>query len=177
MTEGSDVGTDGIWSYRPGSGHREGLDLTGFRVEATDGIIGHVDRQADDTPQRHLIVDTGAWVFGRSLVIPAGTVTGVDERERTVTVACTRADAKEAPGSRRTARPVIRGTSPPSVPTTHGCPMRRRLRGSRVVMHGNGTKGTGRECPRDGGMTTAAQHRVRARRASRAAARTTGGRS
>ena len=48
MTEGSDVGTDGIWSYRPGSGHREGLDLTGFRVEATDGIIGHVDRQADD---------------------------------------------------------------------------------------------------------------------------------
>ena len=97
MTEGSDVGTDGIWSYRPGSGHREGLDLTGFRVEATDGIIGHVDRQADDTPQRHLIVDTGAWVFGRSLVIPAGTVTGVDERERTVTVTCTRADAKEAP--------------------------------------------------------------------------------
>ena len=97
MTEGSDVGTDGIWSYRPGSGHREGLDLTGFRVEATDGIIGHVDRQADDTPQPHLIVDTGAWVFGRSLVIPAGTVTGVDERERTVTVACTRADAKEAP--------------------------------------------------------------------------------
>ncbi|MFE0918996.1 PRC-barrel domain containing protein [Streptomyces nigra] len=97
MTEGSDVGTDGIWLYRPGSGHREGLDLTGFRVEATDGIIGHVDRQADDTPQRHLIVDTGAWVFGRSLVIPAGTVTGVDERERTVTVACTRADAKEAP--------------------------------------------------------------------------------
>ncbi|MFE5189649.1 PRC-barrel domain containing protein [Streptomyces sp. NPDC056628] len=91
------MGTDGIWSYPPGIGHREGLDLTGFRVEATDGIIGHVDRQADDTVQRHLIVDTGAWVFGRSVVIPAGTVTGVDERARTVTVACTRAEAKEAP--------------------------------------------------------------------------------
>ncbi|MFD7692404.1 PRC-barrel domain containing protein [Streptomyces sp. NPDC059805] len=95
--EGNDVGTDGIWSYAPGSGHREGLALTGFRVEATDGIIGHVDRQADDTGPRHLIVDTGAWVFGRSLVVPAGTVTGIDERARTVTVACTRAEAKDAP--------------------------------------------------------------------------------
>ncbi|MFI6014138.1 PRC-barrel domain containing protein [Streptomyces sp. NPDC051243] len=91
------MSTGGIWSYPPGSGHQEGQALTGFAVEATDGVIGHVDRQADDTPLRHLIVDTGAWVFGRSLVIPAGTVTGIDLETRTITVACTRAEAKAAP--------------------------------------------------------------------------------
>ncbi|MFJ8538999.1 PRC-barrel domain containing protein [Streptomyces sp. NPDC093591] len=91
------MSTDRIWSYPPGSGHQEGRTLTGFTVEATDGMVGHVDRQADDTPLRHLVVDTGAWVFGRSLLIPAGMVTGVDMKTRVVTVGCTRAEAKAAP--------------------------------------------------------------------------------
>lgn len=91
------MSTDAIWSYPPGSGHQEGQALTGFVVEATDGVIGHVDRQADDTPLRHLVVDTGVWVFGRSLLIPAGTVTGIAPDSRVITVACTREEAKEAP--------------------------------------------------------------------------------
>ncbi|MER5939495.1 MULTISPECIES: PRC-barrel domain containing protein [unclassified Streptomyces] len=91
------MSTDRIWSYRPASGHQEGRTLTGYTVEAADGTIGHVDRQADDTPLQHLIVDTGAWVFGRSLLIPAGLVTGIDTEARVVTVRCTRAEAKEAP--------------------------------------------------------------------------------
>ncbi|MFJ8630756.1 PRC-barrel domain containing protein [Streptomyces sp. NPDC093568] len=91
------MSTGRIWSYPPGSGHQEGRTLTGFTVQATDGVIGHVDRQADDTPHRHLVVDTGAWVFGRSLLIPAGTVTGIDTEARTITVGCTRAAAKAAP--------------------------------------------------------------------------------
>ncbi|MFH0517970.1 PRC-barrel domain containing protein [Streptomyces sp. M41] len=91
------MSTDAIWSYPPGSGHQEGRTLAGFTVQATDGVIGHVDRQADDPPLRHLVVDTGAWVFGRSLLIPAGTVTGIDPRSRVVTVACTREQAKGAP--------------------------------------------------------------------------------
>jgi len=91
------VSTDAIWSYPPGSGHQEGYPLTGFVVEATDGIIGHVDRQAEDTSLRHLVVDTGVWVFGRSLLISAGTVTGIDPEARVVTVGCTREEAKEAP--------------------------------------------------------------------------------
>jgi hypothetical protein len=91
------VSADRIWSYPPGSGHQEGQALTGFLVEATDGVIGHVDRQADDAPRRHLVVDTGVWVFGRSLLIPAGTVTGIDPEARVVTVGCTREEAKSAP--------------------------------------------------------------------------------
>ncbi|EGX57523.1 hypothetical protein SZN_22401 [Streptomyces zinciresistens K42] len=91
------MGTDRIWSYPLDSGHEEGRALTGFKVEATDGIIGHVDRQADDTPQRHLVVDTGAWVFGRSLLIPAGQVRTVNVQNEVITVRCTRAEAKGAP--------------------------------------------------------------------------------
>ncbi|MGC5040519.1 MULTISPECIES: PRC-barrel domain containing protein [unclassified Streptomyces] len=88
---------DRIWSYAPDSGHVEGQDLTGFAVAAADGTIGHVDREAAPHGLRHLVVDTGVWVFGRSVLVPAGVVTGIDTQARKVTLACTRADAKAAP--------------------------------------------------------------------------------
>ncbi|WP_298552701.1 PRC-barrel domain containing protein [Streptomyces luteogriseus] len=88
---------DRIWSYAPDSGHTEGQDLTGYAVAATDGTIGHVDREAAPHDMRHLVVDTGVWVFGRSVLVPAGVVTGIDTQGRKVTLACSRADAKAAP--------------------------------------------------------------------------------
>ncbi|MBB3073540.1 PRC-barrel domain containing protein [Streptomyces violarus] len=88
---------DRIWSYAPDSGHVEGQDLTGFTVAATDGTIGHVDREAAPHGMRHLVVDTGVWVFGRSVLVPAGVVIGIDAQARKITMACTRGDAKEAP--------------------------------------------------------------------------------
>lgn len=91
---------DDIWSYAPGSAHRTGEVLTGFTVEATDGTIGHVDRQAEGTPMRHLIVDTGVWVFGRSLLVPAGLVSHIDTEARKVTLARTRDEIKSAPAFR-----------------------------------------------------------------------------
>ncbi len=88
---------DDIWSYAPHSGHQEGQDLTGFSVEASDGTIGHVDRQAEDTPRRHLIVDTGVWVFGKSVLVPAGLVARIDPETQRITVASTRDEVKSAP--------------------------------------------------------------------------------
>ncbi|MFF6999671.1 PRC-barrel domain containing protein [Streptomyces sp. NPDC008313] len=88
---------DAIWSYPPGCGHTEGLDLTEFTVEASDGTVGHVDRQADASGRRHLVVDTGVWVFGRSLLVPVGAVSGVDPESRTLVLACTRDQVKAAP--------------------------------------------------------------------------------
>ncbi|MFE1749226.1 PRC-barrel domain-containing protein [Streptomyces anandii] len=88
---------DSVWSYPPQVARREGLDLTGFAVVATDGTVGHVDREADPSGMRHLVVDTGVWVFGKSVLVPAGAVAGIDTGERRVTVACSRAEIKAAP--------------------------------------------------------------------------------
>lgn len=91
------MSTDSIWSYAPGLSEALERDLTDYTVAASDGTIGHVDRQADHHGMRHLVVDTGVWVFGRSLLVPAGVVTEVHAGERRVTVSCTRAEVKAAP--------------------------------------------------------------------------------
>jgi hypothetical protein len=88
---------DRIWSYAPGFGSPEALDLTGYTVEASDGTMGHVDRQADDRGMRHLIVDTGVWVFGKSVLVPVGVVADIDTRTRKVTMARTREEMTSAP--------------------------------------------------------------------------------
>ena len=69
------------------------LDLTGYAVEAVDGEIGQVD-QAGDTD---LVVDTGPWIFGRKVLLPAGVVERVDHQARTVHVDRTRDQVREAP--------------------------------------------------------------------------------
>ncbi|MCX4235075.1 PRC-barrel domain containing protein [Streptomyces sp. NPDC020707] len=89
--------TDRIWLYAPASGFAEGLLLTGFTVTAADGTVGHVDRQVDESGMRHLIVDTGGWVFGRSVLIPVGLVTSIDPEAREIKVACTEDEIKAAP--------------------------------------------------------------------------------
>ncbi|MEU2900197.1 PRC-barrel domain containing protein [Streptomyces sp. NPDC006967] len=88
---------DSIWSYAPDLSHLAEQGLTGYTVLASDGTIGHVDRQADHHGMRHLVVDTGMWVFGRSLLVPVGTIAAVDAAERRLTVSCTRAEVKAAP--------------------------------------------------------------------------------
>ncbi|MBJ6630849.1 PRC-barrel domain containing protein [Streptomyces griseoincarnatus] len=89
--------TDSIWSYAPGLDHARGADLTGYTVVASDGTAGHVDRQAGHHGMPHLVVDTGVWVFGRSLLVPVGVITSVDTAGRKLTVSCTRAELKAAP--------------------------------------------------------------------------------
>lgn len=89
--------TDRIWSYAPASGYSETLLLTGFTVAATDGTIGHVDRQVDESGMRHLIVDTGGWLFGSSVLIPVGVVTAIDAEAHEIKVACTEEEIKAAP--------------------------------------------------------------------------------
>ncbi|MFD3880666.1 PRC-barrel domain containing protein [Streptomyces microflavus] len=71
--------------------------MVGFTVEATDGVIGHVDRQQDQPGMQHLVVDTGMWKFGRSVLIPAAAVTSIDAAAQKVKVAPTRDEIKAAP--------------------------------------------------------------------------------
>lgn len=88
---------DSIWAYTPTSGHVDGQDLTGYTVEASDGTIGVAEREADPEGMLHLVVDTAIWAFGRSVLVPAGTVAAVDSEKRTIQVPCTRAEVKGAP--------------------------------------------------------------------------------
>jgi hypothetical protein len=86
-----------IWEYAPGSAYPQEQSMAGFSVEASDGVIGRVDRQRDEPGMQHLVVDTGVWVFGKSVLIPAGTVTRVDTDTQVVTVARSRDEIKAAP--------------------------------------------------------------------------------
>jgi len=86
------------WSYRdsarrePGSGN-----LVGYHVHATDGDIGKVDEASDDVGGSRIVVDTGPWIFGRKVVLPAGTVERVDDADRSVYVDLTKDQIKNSP--------------------------------------------------------------------------------
>ncbi|MEU6278407.1 PRC-barrel domain-containing protein [Streptomyces populi] len=89
--------SDSIWGYQPTTGHIAGTDLTGYKVEATDGSIGKVDKHSDDVDSAYLVVDTGVWIFGKHVLLPAGTVQRVDQDERKVYVALTKDQIKDSP--------------------------------------------------------------------------------
>ncbi|MCM9077951.1 PRC-barrel domain containing protein [Streptomyces sp. NBC_01214] len=86
-----------VWMYAQDSGYTSRHSLVGFTVEAADGVIGHVDRQQDQPGMQHLVVDTGAWVFGQSVLIPAGAITVIDTEAQTVKVAPSREQIRVAP--------------------------------------------------------------------------------
>ncbi|MET9801766.1 PRC-barrel domain containing protein [Streptomyces sp. NPDC006368] len=86
-----------IWSFPETANYAPGLDLTGYRVEATDGGIGKVDRHSAEVGCCHLVVDTGPWILGKQVVIPAGIVTSVDRATETVFVSRTKEQIKNAP--------------------------------------------------------------------------------
>ncbi|MFD9371655.1 PRC-barrel domain containing protein [Streptomyces sp. NPDC060020] len=86
-----------VWMYAQDSGYTSRQSLVGFTVAAADGTIGHVDRQQDQPGMQHLVVDTGVWVFGKSILIPAGAVASIDTETRTVKVSGTLEEIKAAP--------------------------------------------------------------------------------
>lgn len=86
-----------LWGYQPASGHAAGADLTGYSVEATDGSIGKVDKHSDEAGSAYLVVDTGVWIFGKDVLIPAGTVKAIDTEQRTIFVDLTKGEIKDSP--------------------------------------------------------------------------------
>jgi hypothetical protein len=73
------------------------LDLTGFKVEATDGSIGKVDESTHDAGGSFIVVDTGPWIFGKKVLLPAGLISDIDPDSETVFVARTKDEIKDAP--------------------------------------------------------------------------------
>ena len=73
------------------------IDLTGFKVEATDGEIGKVDEATKEVGGSFIIVDTGPWIFGKKMMIPAGLVRDIDPDTETIFVNRTKDEIKNAP--------------------------------------------------------------------------------
>ncbi|MCM4083891.1 PRC-barrel domain-containing protein [Paractinoplanes hotanensis] len=74
-----------------------GADLSGYDVEAADGSIGEIDEATYDVGSACLVVDTGPWIFGRKVLLPAGTVQRVDHDDRKVYVDRTKDQIKDSP--------------------------------------------------------------------------------
>jgi hypothetical protein len=87
------MGTD-LWTYPETVGR---LDLTGFDVEALDGSIGKVDEATQDVGESYLVVDTGIWIFGKKVLLPAGLVERVDRDEEKVWINRTKDEIENAP--------------------------------------------------------------------------------
>jgi hypothetical protein len=84
-----------IWDYNHRFAHDE--DLVGYSVEATDGSIGKIDEATYDAGSSYVVVDTGPWIFGKKVLLPAGVITLVDHEEEVVAVARTKDEIKGAP--------------------------------------------------------------------------------
>lgn len=85
------------WYFREGAGHGERTDLIGYKVVATDGEVGQVDDASYSPGHAALVVDTGSWVVGQRVLLPAGTVVHVDHENREITVDRSTAEIKGAP--------------------------------------------------------------------------------
>ena len=90
------VGGTGIWSYQQGVLDTAG-DITGYSIHATDGDIGKVDKANNETASSYLIVTTGPWIFGKTVMLPAGVISRIDGEKRVVYVDRTKEEIKNAP--------------------------------------------------------------------------------
>ncbi|MEU9700423.1 PRC-barrel domain-containing protein [Streptomyces sp. NPDC047981] len=86
-----------IWGYHPDAGYRRGADIVGYKVEATDGAIGKIDKHSEEVGASYLVVDTGTWIFGKHVLLPAGTIRLIDTVEEKVYVDRTKEQIKDAP--------------------------------------------------------------------------------
>ena len=73
------------------------LDLSGFAVEASDGGIGAVDDSTHEVGSGFIVVNTGPWIFGKKVMLPAGVISRIDENDRHIWVNLTKDQIQNAP--------------------------------------------------------------------------------
>ncbi|MFE4999372.1 PRC-barrel domain containing protein, partial [Streptomyces mirabilis] len=69
----------------------------GYKVEAIDGDIGKVDKHSDEVGDAYLVVDTGVWIFGKEVLLPASTVIQIDPENKKIFVDRSKEQIKNAP--------------------------------------------------------------------------------
>jgi hypothetical protein len=93
--EDSGMATSDLWTYRDTG--IVGVNLVGYSVEAVDGGIGKVDEATGDVGRSYIVVDTGPWIFGKKVMLPAGVIERVEHENETVYVSRTKDEIKNAP--------------------------------------------------------------------------------
>ena len=91
--------TTDLWTYDQAA-LGVGVDkanVVGYQVEALDGSIGKVDEATYDAGSAYIVVDTGPWIFGKKVMLPAGTIRSADHEEEKVFVHRTKEQIKDAP--------------------------------------------------------------------------------
>jgi hypothetical protein len=84
-----------IWSYRHDSWSQS--SIAGYHVHALDGDIGTVDAATGNVDPQCIVVRTGAWIFGKQVLLPVGVVESVDDDQEEVRVQLTKDQIKHAP--------------------------------------------------------------------------------
>ena len=88
-----------VWTYRETTfgADLNKANIVGYSVEALDGSIGKVDEATFDAGSAFIVVDTGPWIFGKKVMLPAGVVKSADHDDETIFVDRTKDEIKNAP--------------------------------------------------------------------------------
>ena len=94
--------TDDLWTYgdesRLGTDLAAGVHLTGYGQEGTDGSIGKVDEATNEVGASYVVVDTGPWILGKKVMLPAaGVINRVDPEDETIFVDRSKDEIKNSP--------------------------------------------------------------------------------
>ena len=85
-----------LWTYNESLDRPKTLD--DFDVVALDGDVGKIDEATYDVGASYIVVDTGPWIFGRKVVIPAKAVARLDIPGEKVYLRLTKEQIKDSPG-------------------------------------------------------------------------------
>lgn len=81
---------------------RSSRAIAGYRIEAADGELGHVEDFVVDEDRwaiSDLVVDTRNWLPGKKVLVPPSAVEDIDWESRKVRVRLARRELKEAPAA------------------------------------------------------------------------------
>ena len=87
-----------VWQYRESMVFSaSSVDISGFEVVSPDGSIGTVDKASNEVRVNYIIVDTGEWLAGRQVILPAEPSSGSTPAARKVMIDRTKDDIRNAP--------------------------------------------------------------------------------
>ena len=81
---------------------RSSREVAGYRIEARDGALGHVEDFMVDEESwsiAELVVDTRNWLPGKKVLVPPSAVADIDWEARRVRVRLARSELREAPAA------------------------------------------------------------------------------